>query len=95
MAELDVTIGGEDFHLTEDNTTVYTFRDAKHMDHAFIAREGHKTTLLFDQPEFLRKLIDMDFPLQTARWPRPFDFEAYEKYIDMLAAELSGEIDGL
>lgn len=95
MAELNVTIGGEDYHLTDENTTVFTFRDARHMDHVFIVNEGDKSTVLFAQPEFVRKLIDMDFPLQTARWPRPFDFEAYEKYIEMLANELNQEIEGL
>lgn len=94
-AELDINIGGEPFHLTEENTTVYRFREAAYMDHAYIIRPEQSSTVLFAQPEFFRQLIDLDFPLQTARWPRQCDFVAYDTYIDMLAAELTGEIEGL
>jgi len=92
MAELEVEIGGEPVLLTDDNTTVFTFRDAKHMDHVFITREEF-STYLFGVPEFVRKLIDLDFPLQSARWPREGDFAAFEGYIDCLAEGFNKEMD--
>lgn len=89
---LDVTIGGDDVTLTEANTTVFTFRDAKHMDHVFVQREKG-STYLFSVPEFVRKLIDMDFPLQSSRWPREGDFEAFEMYIDHISGQIAGDLD--
>lgn len=91
---LDVTIGGDDVTLTEENTTVFTFRDAKHMDHVFVVWEKG-STYLFGVPEFVRQLIDMDFPLASSRWPRQGDFEAFEMYVDKLAKDLADEIDSL
>lgn len=88
-------IDGQEVDLTDENTTVYTFRDAPHMDHLCIALEDGQCSILFVDADVLRQFIDADFPLQTARWPRPFDFEAYDKYIEKLASDLNDELEGL
>jgi hypothetical protein len=89
-----VNVGGEELDLNEDNTTVFRFREAKHMDHLFIVRENQTSTVIFCDEKMLRPFIDADFPLQTSRWPRPFDFEAYEKYIDQMASDFRHELEG-
>ena len=94
MIELTIQLGDEEVTLNEENTTVFTFREAKYMDHVFIAREAEEVcTYLFGVPDFVRKLIDMDFPLASARWPRQGDFEAFEGYIDSIAEGFKREME--
>jgi hypothetical protein len=96
MIELTIQLGDDEVTLNEENTTVFTFREAKYMDHVFIAREAEEVcTYLFGVPDFVKKLIDMDFPLSTARWPREGDFVAYEGYIDSIADAFHHEIEEL
>jgi hypothetical protein len=88
-----LTIGDERFELNEDNCWVCLFTDAPEYNHIYIYSPS--TFVVFNNPNVMQMLIELGYPLQTRRLPRPWDINAYDLYINMLTEELDRDLEGL
>jgi len=91
--EVVLTIGGQEIPLSEDNAWVCIFTDAPEYDHIYVYEPT--TFVIFNNREVCDQLMQMGYPMQIRRLPRPWDINAYDKYIAMLAEELDHDLEEL
>lgn len=88
-----LTIGDEEILLSEDNAWVCIFTDAPEYDHIYVYEPT--TFVIFNNREVCDQLMQLGYPMQIRRLPRPWDINAYDKYIQMLAEELDHDLEEL
>lgn len=91
--EVVLTIGDEEIHLSEDNAWVCIFTDAPEYDHIYVFEPT--TFVIFNNREVCDQLMHLGYPMQIRRLPRPWDEDAYDKYIQMLTDELDHDLEEL
>jgi len=93
VPELVIRIGGEEFTLTEFNCWVCIFTDVPAYDHLYVC--APTVFAVFECRKLLDQLMHLGYPMQIARLPRPWDLEAYDRYIEKQTATLDYELDHL
>lgn len=102
VPELVINLAGEEFTLSEYNSTVCLFTDFPAYDHLYVSAP---VFAVFECRKLLDQLLHMGFPMHVHRVPGPWDLSAYDGFIakqvgnidfelDQLESELEGEGDG-
>ena len=86
-------IDGQDIELTEDNCWVCIFTDAPEQDHIYVY--APVLFVIFNNRKVIDQLMELGYPMQIRRLPTPWDNDAYDKYIAVLAEELDHDLEEL
>ena len=88
-----LTIEGQEIELNEDNCWICIFTDAPEQDHIYVYEPT--TFVIFNNRAVIDRLMNYGYPMQVRRLPTPWDNDAYDKYIAVLAEELEHDIEEL
>ena len=91
--EVTLHIEGQDILLNEDNCWVCLFTDAPEQDHVYVFEPA--MFVIFNNRKVIDQLMELGYPMQVRRLPTPWDNNAYDKYIAMLAEELDHDLEEL
>jgi len=86
-----LNIGEERIELSEDTCWVCLFTEAPEQDHIYVYEPS--TFVIYNNRVVIDQLMHMGYPMQVRRLPTPWDNDAYDKYIAMLAEELDHELE--
>lgn len=89
--EVIMTVGDEQLPLNEDNCWVCIFVEAPEYDHIYIYEPS--TLVVFNNRAICDQLMQLGYPMQIRRLPRPWDVNAYDLYIAKLTDELDHDLE--
>ena len=93
LPDFTLNFGDSEVLITETNCWVCVFYEAPEYDHIYVYEPT--TFVIFNNREVCDQLMQLGYPMQVRRLPRPWDINAYDMYIAMLAEELDHDLEGL
>lgn len=93
VPKVTITFAEYQFELSEDNCWVCIFHEAPQYDHLYIFEPDCK--VVFECRELLDQLLQLGYPMQVRRLPRPWDENAFNCYIANQLEHIEEELDHL
>lgn len=89
--QITITIGGEDFVLTDRNCNLYRFRKMPQMDHCYYQTED-RTFYIFDCEALNKAVEDGEGTVVITNFPSEADEDAYVRFV---TEHVDDELDAL